>query len=116
MMSEGPSGELITTSVSGSKASPTSSVSNPDASTADSHDLVDAPANAETQKIYDYALDKGLIFQIRGVRELKNVIRLVPPMTSTRAEVDQAMSVLYDAFSGLKKKGLKRKATVGKKR
>ena len=75
-----------------------------------------APANAETQKIYDYALDKGLIFQIRGVRELKNVIRLVPPMTSTRAEVDQAMSILYDAFNGLKKKGLKRKATAGKKR
>ncbi|MEC7539000.1 MAG: aminotransferase class III-fold pyridoxal phosphate-dependent enzyme, partial [Pseudomonadota bacterium] len=64
-----------------------------------------APANAETQKIYDYALDKGLIFQVRGVRELKNVIRLVPPMTSTRAEVDQAMSILYDAFNGLKKKG-----------
>ena len=63
-----------------------------------------APANAETQKIYDYALDKGLIFQIRGVRELKNVIRLVPPMTSTRTEVDQAMSILYDAFNGLKKK------------
>ena len=75
-----------------------------------------APANAETQKIYDYALDKGLIFQVRGVRELKNVIRLVPPMTSTRAEVDQAMSILYDAFNGLKKKGLKRKATAGKKR
>jgi len=74
------------------------------------------PANAETQKIYDYALDKGLIFQIRGVRDLKNVIRLVPPMTSTRAEVDQAMSILYDAFSGLKKKGSKRKATAGKKR
>ena len=75
-----------------------------------------APANAETQKIYDYALDKGLIFQIRGVRELKNVIRLVPPMTSTRAEVDHAMSILYDAFNGLKKKGLKREATAGKKR
>lgn len=75
-----------------------------------------APANAETQKIYDYALDKGLIFQIRGVRELKNVIRLVPPMTSTRAEVDQAVSILYDAFNGLKKKGLKHKATAGKKR
>ncbi|MEC8175079.1 MAG: aminotransferase class III-fold pyridoxal phosphate-dependent enzyme, partial [Pseudomonadota bacterium] len=75
-----------------------------------------APANAETQKIYDYALDKGLIFQIRGVRELKNVIRLVPPMTSTRAEVDQAMSILYDALTGIKKNGLKRKATAGKKR
>ena len=47
-MSEGPSGELITTSVNGSNASPTSSVSSPDASTADSHDLVEAPANAET--------------------------------------------------------------------
>ncbi|MED5359482.1 MAG: aminotransferase class III-fold pyridoxal phosphate-dependent enzyme, partial [Pseudomonadota bacterium] len=73
-----------------------------------------APANAETQKIYDYALDKGLIFQIRGVRELKNVIRLVPPMTSTRAEVDQAMSILYDAFNGLKKKSLKRKRLQGR--
>ena len=66
-----------------------------------------APANAETQKIYDYALDKGLIFQIRGVRELKNVIRLVPPLTSTRTEVDQAMSLLYDAITGLKNKSLK---------
>jgi 2,2-dialkylglycine decarboxylase (pyruvate) len=74
------------------------------------------PANAATQKIYEYALDKGLIFQIRGVRELKNVIRLVPPMTSTRAEVDQAMSILYDGFSELKKKGTKRKATLRKKR
>ena len=54
--------------------------------------------------------------QIRGVRELKNVNRLVPPKTSTRAEVDQATSILYDAFNGLKKKGLKRKATAGKKR
>ena len=42
------------------------------------------PANTQTQKVYDYALNKGLIFQVRGVRNLKNVIRLVPPMTSTR--------------------------------
>jgi 4-aminobutyrate aminotransferase-like enzyme len=55
-----------------------------------------------------------LIFQIRGVRELKNVIRLVPPMTSTREEVDQALSILYDAFSGLKKRGSKRKKKAGK--
>jgi len=72
------------------------------------------PANAETQKVYDYAMDKGLIFQIRGVRELKNVIRLVPPMTSTRAEVDQALSILYDAFSSLKKPRRKRKAKAGR--
>jgi 4-aminobutyrate aminotransferase-like enzyme len=72
------------------------------------------PANAETQKVYDYAMEKGLIFQIRGVRELKNVIRLVPPMTSTREEVDQALSILYDAFRGLKKRGSKRKKKSGK--
>jgi len=72
------------------------------------------PANAETQKVYDYAMDKGLIFQIRGVRELKNVIRLVPPMTSTRAEVDQALSILYDAFSSLEKPRRKRRAKSGK--
>ena len=72
------------------------------------------PANAETQKVYDYAMDKGLIFQIRGVRELKNVIRLVPPMTSTRAEVDQALSILYDAFSSLEKPRRKRKAKAGR--
>ena len=56
-----------------------------------------APANAETQKIYDYALDKGLIFQIRGVRELKNVIRLVPPMTSTRGGGPSDVSLMTPA-------------------
>ena len=75
-----------------------------------------APANEETQAVYDYALDKGLIFQVRGVRELKNVIRLVPPMTSTREEVDRALSILYDAFRELGKRGSKRKkATAGRK-
>ncbi|MDH3703241.1 MAG: aspartate aminotransferase family protein [Alphaproteobacteria bacterium] len=59
------------------------------------------PANEETQAIYDYCLDHGLIFQVRGVRALKNVIRLVPPMTTTDAEVDQAMSILYDAFKAV---------------
>ena len=71
-----------------------------------------APANEETQAVYDYALDKGLIFQVRGVRELKNVIRLVPPMTSTREEVDRALSILYDAFRELGKRGSKRKKTT----
>jgi 4-aminobutyrate aminotransferase-like enzyme len=33
------------------------------------------------------------------VRKLQNVIRLVPPMTTTDAEVDRAMGILYDAFA-----------------
>ena len=72
------------------------------------------PANAETQNIYDYALNKGLIFQVRGVRSLKNVIRLVPPMTSTRDEVDRALCILYDAIKALGKKGFRKKGKVRK--
>lgn len=60
-----------------------------------------APANAATQAVFQSCLDNGLIFQIRGVRGLKNVIRLVPPMSATDAEVDRAMSILYDAFKAV---------------
>jgi 4-aminobutyrate aminotransferase-like enzyme len=45
-----------------------------------------------------YCLDKGLIFQIRGTGPTLNVLRLVPPMTTTDAEVDRAMSILFDAL------------------
>ena len=56
------------------------------------------PANAALKQIADYALKKGLIFQTRGTRGMQNVIRLVPPMTSTDEEVDRALSILYDAI------------------
>ena len=71
-----------------------------------------APANAETQAIFQYCLDNGLIFQVRGVRDLKNVIRLVPPMTTTRVELDRALSILNDAFAKLAKRGAKRRPKV----
>jgi len=57
------------------------------------------PANKETQAIFEHCLDAGLIFQVRGMRKLKNVIRLVPPMTTTDAEIDRAMAILHDAFA-----------------
>lgn len=57
------------------------------------------PANRQTQAIFEHCLQAGLIFQLRGVRKLQNVIRLVPPMTTTDAEVDRAMGILYDAFA-----------------
>jgi 2,2-dialkylglycine decarboxylase (pyruvate) len=56
------------------------------------------PANAEVGTIAEYCLDHGLIFQLRGTRGDLNVIRLVPPMTTTEAEVDRAMSILHDAI------------------
>ena len=56
------------------------------------------PANAAAQAIAKHCLDNGLIFQIRGTRGDLNVIRLVPPMTTTDAEVDRAMSILHEAL------------------
>jgi len=64
-----------------------------------------APANAETQAVFESCLKNGLIFQVRGVRDLKNVIRLVPPMSTTDEEVDRAMSILYDAFKAVSRTG-----------
>ena len=73
------------------------------------------PANKEVSAMFEYCLSHGLIFQTRGVRDLKNVIRLVPPMTSTNVEVDRAMSIMYDALSavtkGRRKKKTKRAAS-----
>jgi 2,2-dialkylglycine decarboxylase (pyruvate) len=68
------------------------------------------PANAETQAVFDACLENGLIFQVRGVRDLKNVIRLVPPMSATDAEVDRAMSILYDALKAVSRSGRTRLA------
>lgn len=59
------------------------------------------PANAELRRISQTCLDNGLIFQLRGTQGDLNVIRLVPPMTTTDAEVDRAMSILYDALNAV---------------
>ena len=67
------------------------------------------PANDETTALAKYCLDKGLIFQIRGTGPALNVIRLVPPMTTSDAEVDRAMSVLADAFRSVSGKSRARK-------
>jgi 2,2-dialkylglycine decarboxylase (pyruvate) len=56
-----------------------------------------APANDQVRQITEYCFNKGLIFQLRGTQGDLNVIRLVPPMVTSDAEVDRAMSVLRDA-------------------
>jgi 2,2-dialkylglycine decarboxylase (pyruvate) len=57
------------------------------------------PANAEVGRIASYCLEHGLIFQLRGTQGDLNVIRLVPPMVSTDADVDHAMSILRDGIA-----------------
>lgn len=56
------------------------------------------PANAEAREIFTRCFENGLIFQLRGVRGLQNVIRLVPPMTTSDAQIDQALAILFDAI------------------
>lgn len=51
-----------------------------------------------TEQIAQTAVENGLIFQLRGTRGQRNVIRLVPPMTTTDDEVDRAMSIVHDAM------------------
>jgi 2,2-dialkylglycine decarboxylase (pyruvate) len=57
------------------------------------------PANAEVQRIAAYCLEHGLIFQLRGTQGDLNVIRLVPAMTTSEAEVDRGMSIMRDGIA-----------------
>jgi 2,2-dialkylglycine decarboxylase (pyruvate) len=57
-----------------------------------------APANAQARIVAEHCLEHGLIFQLRGVSGMMNVIRLVPPMTTSDGEIDRAMSILRDAL------------------
>ena len=59
--------------------------------------LTREPANAQARMVAEHCLQHGLIFQLRGVSGMLNVIRLVPPMTTTDEEIDRAMSILHDA-------------------
>jgi 2,2-dialkylglycine decarboxylase (pyruvate) len=57
-----------------------------------------APATEQARIIANHCQENGLIFQLRGVSGMQNVIRLVPPMTTTDAEIDRAMSILRAAL------------------
>jgi 2,2-dialkylglycine decarboxylase (pyruvate) len=62
------------------------------------------PANAEAKEIAWLCQDNGLIFQLRGVGDLLNVVRLVPPMTTSDAEIDRAMSIIRDAIAAVSRR------------
>jgi 2,2-dialkylglycine decarboxylase (pyruvate) len=56
------------------------------------------PANRAAEAAVQACQDAGLLVQARGSHGRKNVIRLVPPMVSTDAEIDQGMQILRDAL------------------
>jgi 4-aminobutyrate aminotransferase-like enzyme len=61
------------------------------------------PANGSAEAAVQACQDKGLILQARGSHARKNVIRLVPPMVSSDAEVDQGMAILKDVLKSVKR-------------
>ncbi len=71
-----------------------------------------APANAALSAVFEYCESHGLIFQKRGVRNMLNTIRLVPPMTITDKELDQGLSILADAVKAASKLSAKKRASV----
>jgi len=59
------------------------------------------PANEVAAAVERRCLEAGLILQLRGTGPgRKNVLRLVPPMTTTEAEIDRALSIIDAALAG----------------
>jgi 2,2-dialkylglycine decarboxylase (pyruvate) len=56
------------------------------------------PANAEALAIVDYCQDAGLAIQSRGSHGRNNILRFIPPMTTSDSQIDRALSILRAAF------------------
>jgi 2,2-dialkylglycine decarboxylase (pyruvate) len=54
------------------------------------------PATAETDSIYRSCMSSGLLFSVRGLH--KNVLRLVPPFSTSNAQLDSAADILEGAI------------------
>ena len=55
------------------------------------------PANTEADEIFRLCLKEGLLFSVRGAHG--NVVRFVPPATTTEQQIDQASDILERALS-----------------
>ena len=52
------------------------------------------PANRSAEAAVQMCQDLGMLVQARGSHSRKNIIRLVPPMVSSDAEIDEGMAIL----------------------
>ena len=57
-----------------------------------------APANDAARRVLDFCQDAGLLLQLRGTGTNRNVLRLVPPMTSSDEDIDRGIGILDDAL------------------
>jgi len=54
------------------------------------------PANTEADEIFRLCLREGLLFSVRGAHG--NVVRFVPPVTTSEAQIDHASDILERAL------------------
>jgi 2,2-dialkylglycine decarboxylase (pyruvate) len=59
------------------------------------------PANEMCREAVRQCEARGLLVQARGSHARSNVIRLVPPMVCTDAEIDHGLAILDDVFGSL---------------
>ena len=59
------------------------------------------PANEMCREAVRQCESRGLLVQARGSHARTNVIRLVPPMVCTDAEIDEGLAILDDVFAAL---------------
>ncbi|HEX3954578.1 MAG TPA: aminotransferase class III-fold pyridoxal phosphate-dependent enzyme, partial [Stellaceae bacterium] len=60
-----------------------------------------APANEMCREAVRQCETRGLLVQSRGSHARTNVVRLVPPMVCTDAEIDQGLAILDTVFAAL---------------
>ena len=54
------------------------------------------PADTEANKIFRLCIQEGLLFSVRGAHG--NVVRFVPPCTTSESQIDQATDILENAL------------------
>jgi len=59
------------------------------------------PANEMCREAVRQCESRSLLVQARGSHAHTNVIRLVPPMVCTDAEIDEGFAILEDVFAAL---------------
>ena len=62
------------------------------------------PAREETGRLYTLGMERGVVFGTSRYAGLGNLVKIKPPLTITRDEMDTVMSVLDDVLTELERK------------
>ena len=63
------------------------------------------PAREATARLYSLGMERGVVFGTSRYAGLGNVVKVKPPLTITRDEMDTVMTVLDDVLTQLEREG-----------